>query len=106
MVHQIATYAEFCEKVTNMKDDKLIVVDFWATWCGPCIKIAPVLDNIAKEQSDITVYKVDVDANSETSEAVQISCMPTFKFFKNGMCLDTCEGANEAKLRSLIEKHK
>jgi len=106
MVHQIATHDEFKTKVSSAKDNKLIVVDFWATWCGPCIRIAPTLEKIASEESAITVYKVDVDENSETMEAEGIECMPTFKFYKDGVCVETVMGANEAKLREMIAKHK
>lgn len=106
MVHQIATIEEFTSKVSDNKDNKLIVVDFWATWCGPCVRIAPVLQKIADENEDIIVYKVDVDENPDTMEAQGIECMPTFKFFKNGECVETLMGANEAKLRAMVAEHK
>ena len=67
MVHQIATKAEFEQKLAEA-GDKLVVVDFWATWCPPCVAIAPVFVQISEEMADSAIfYKVDVDANSETS---------------------------------------
>merc|ERR1719223_58312 len=56
--------------------------------------------------SDVLFFKVDVDKNTQASEYAEISCMPTFKIYKAGKCLDTIEGASEAKLRASITKHK
>ena len=68
-----------------LSQDKLVVVDFTATWCPPCQAIAPKFAEHAEEVKAYAVLvKVDVDDNAETAEACEISCMPTFQFYKNG----------------------
>merc|ERR1711907_35248 len=79
-VKMIETKAEFDKLLADNKD-KLVLVDFTATWCPPCQRIAPVFAQIA---ADAILVKVDVDANAETAQACGISCMPTFQAFKGG----------------------
>jgi thioredoxin 1 len=74
--------------------DKLVMVDFWATWCGPCKMLGPVIEELAKEQGDrITVGKLDVDKNPEIAGRFGIRGIPTVKFFKNGKELSSISGA-------------
>ena len=70
------TDADFEQEVE--KNDKLTVVDFWATWCGPCRMIAPVLDQLAAEYKDkVKVTKLDVDANQRTATQFNVRSIPT-----------------------------
>ena len=70
-----------------------ILVDFWATWCGPCRMIAPVLEEIAEEQAEpIRIVKVDVDNNPELSNRFGIRNIPTLLFFKGGELKDQVVG--------------
>jgi len=70
-----------------------ILVDFWATWCGPCRMIAPALEEIAEEQADaVRIVKVDVDNNPELSNRFGIRNIPTLLFFKGGEVKDHVVG--------------
>jgi thioredoxin 1 len=86
--------------------DKLIVVDFTATWCGPCKRIAPTYENLSKEFGNVAVFlKVDVDDNDETTASCKIKSMPTFLYYKNGEKIDEGHGADPDQLREKIEKN-
>jgi thioredoxin 1 len=77
-----------------LQDEKLVIVDFWAVWCGPCRMISPLLDEIEEEMSDqITVVKVNVDDASDISMRYRIMSIPTLLFFKNGQVVDKTVGA-------------
>ncbi|WP_232661209.1 thioredoxin [Pseudonocardia sp. TRM90224] len=77
-----------------LKSNKTVVVDFWATWCGPCKMVAPVLDEIAGEHSDkLTVAKLDVDQNQVTATAYNVMSIPTLIVFKDGRPVKQIVGA-------------
>ncbi|XP_017875381.1 thioredoxin-2 [Ceratina calcarata] len=86
--------------------DKLVVIDFFATWCGPCKMIAPKMEGLSKEITDVIFLKVDVDVCEDLAGEYEITSMPTFIFIKNGKVLETFSGANFDKLKSTIQKHK
>jgi thioredoxin 1 len=77
-----------------LKSDKVVVVDFWATWCGPCKMVAPVLDEIAGENKDkLTVAKLDIDANPSTARDYQVMSIPTMIVFQDGKPVKQIVGA-------------
>ena len=97
---KIATNTSFDEL---LQSEKLVIVDFWATWCGPCRMLSPLLDEIEEEMSDkITVVKVNVDDADEIAMRYRIMSIPTLLFFKNGQLVDKTVGAMPK--RTLVEK--
>ncbi|MBU1726428.1 MAG: thioredoxin [Candidatus Omnitrophica bacterium] len=84
-----------------------VLVDFWAVWCGPCLRLAPVIDQITKEfKGRLKVCKLNVDDAPETAASYEIMSIPTIAIFKNGKVTDKIVGAlPRAELESLIKKH-
>ncbi len=83
-----------------------VLVDFWATWCGPCKMVAPVLEEIASEKAgDLRVVKLDVDANPETARDFQVVSIPTLILFKDGAPVKRIVGAKgkAALLREIAD---
>ena len=88
---KVATNTNFSDL---LQDSKLVVVDFWATWCGPCRMLSPILDEVEAEMpNDITVVKVNVDDADEIAAQYRIMSIPTLLFFKNGKVVDKTVGA-------------
>lgn len=86
------TDATFMNEIEQHKG--LAVVDFWATWCGPCRMIAPILDQLASEYNGkAKVAKVDVDTNQQTAMRFNVRSIPSILFFKDGKHVDTVVGA-------------
>ena len=89
------------------KHEGLVVVDFWATWCGPCRAIAPIIDQLASQYAGkVKVTKVDVDANQRTGMRFNVRSIPTLLFFKNGKVVDQVIGAQpRANIESKFQQH-
>ena len=118
MVKTLETYTEAQNFIEGQNGD-LVVVEYTATWCPPCKRFVPIYQDMettyqeyAEQAADtgeevhrVLFTKVDVDANSETAEAHNISCMPTFILYKNGAQVGKLEGASEEKLDALIVEH-
>ncbi|KAF8534719.1 thioredoxin-like protein [Trichophaea hybrida] len=106
MVQQISTREQY-DNVLEKAGDKLVVIDFFATWCGPCKIIAPQVEKLSKEFEEVEFYKLDVDEHQQIAAELAVRAMPTFLFFKNGKKLtDDVVGANVKALRAAIEKHR
>jgi thioredoxin 1 len=79
---------------STITDNKLVLVDFWAPWCGPCRMVAPVLDEIAGEHGDkVTIVKVNTDENQTVASKHGIMSIPTMMLFKDGEKIDQMVGA-------------
>lgn len=104
MVHKIVNQEDLENKFKDA-GDKLVVIDFYATWCGPCKRIAPFIDELEKKHQDKVLFlKVDVDENEAITATYSIEVMPTFVLVRNGKHLDTMTGSDEKKLQETIEK--
>ncbi|WOL08895.1 thioredoxin H1 [Canna indica] len=82
---------------------KLVVVDFTASWCGPCRMIAPIFTELAKKFTNVSFLKVDVDELKDVAQEFDIEAMPTFVFLKEGNIVDKLIGANKDDLPKKIE---
>lgn len=98
------TDANFSQMIQS---EQPVLVDFWATWCGPCQMLAPVVDALAQEAAGrFVVGKLDVDKNPETSMKYGIQSIPTLIIFKNGQEVDRLMGAQTAAaLKAKLEVH-
>lgn len=90
-----------------LKSSTPVLVDFWATWCGPCKALAPKLDEIAKEYSGkIMVAKVDIDQNRQTPTTYGVRGVPTLALFKDGKVIDQIVGNHpKENITALLDKH-
>nr|CAD2176834.1 unnamed protein product [Meloidogyne enterolobii]CAD2180229.1 unnamed protein product [Meloidogyne enterolobii] len=85
---------------------KLVVIDFFATWCGPCRLMTPKFNKLADEFVDPIYVGIDVDEHEHIAANYEINVMPTFVFFKDGKKLTVIEGNNYEELRKTIESNK
>ncbi len=107
MVQQVNNKQEL-QSVLEAAGDSLVVVDFYATWCGPCKTIKPKVDELAVElkQDKVFVVNVDLDESAELKAEYGISSMPTFILFKNAEKVDMMTGTNLEQLKEIIETNK
>ena len=89
------------------KHDGLVVVDFWATWCGPCRMIAPVLDQLAKDfDGKVKIAQVDLDANQKSAMRFNARSIPMLLFFKDGKVVDQIVGAQpKTNIEAKFKQH-
>ena len=98
--------SNFEEKV--LKNENLVLCDFWAEWCGPCKQISPILEELSEElkENKITIVKVNIDENPETPSKYGIMSIPTLLLFKEGKLISTQVGLQQkSDLISWIENH-
>ena len=86
------TQSNFDETIAN---NEIVIIDFWAPWCGPCKMIAPVLEQIAEERDNLTIAKVNVDNNPNSPGKFGVRGIPTLVLFHNGKMVDQATGAKQ-----------
>ncbi|MGL4396456.1 MAG: thioredoxin, partial [Hyphomicrobium sp.] len=101
-----ATSASFAKDVIEASRDALIIVDFWATWCGPCKQLTPILEKVVLSYGGkVRLVKIDVDANQAIAAQLRIQSMPTVYAFRDGRPLDGFMGAQpESAVRAFVER--
>ncbi len=101
----LVTDATFGQEVEQHKG--LAIVDFWATWCGPCHMVAPILEQLAGQyQGKLKVAKMDVDVNQKTPMRFNVRSIPSILFFKDGRHVDTLVGAHPKPMfEQKIQQH-
>ena len=88
-----------------LQSDKTVLLDFWASWCGPCRMLSPIVDQVADERPDVKVGKVNVDEQPELAGQFGIMSIPALLVFKNGKLVNQAVGARpKALLRALLGK--
>ncbi len=99
------TDANFDEVIDDR--DNLIVVDFWATWCSPCVALSPVIEELAEKYADqkVTVGKLNVDENQNVTAKFGIRSIPAILFFKKSELIDTVIGGSLQVLEEKIKEH-
>ena len=105
-VESLGTKADF-DKCLKDAGDKVVAIEFMATWNRPCQLIVPQFEEMAKEFTNVICKKVDIDDNEETAQAVNLESFPTFKFFKNGEEIkeDQIQGSASGIIREVLKKH-
>jgi thioredoxin 1 len=104
---KIVTITDQTFEAEVLKSDTPVLVDFWATWCGPCRAVAPVLDQLAEENDGkVRIAKLNVDENQQTAFQFQVSSIPTFILFKDGKMADRMLGAMpKTAFQSFIDRN-
>ncbi|XP_033029370.1 thioredoxin-like [Lacerta agilis] len=105
MVKTVGNLMEFQTELTNA-GGKLIVVDFSATWCGPCKMIKPFFHSLLEKYPDVVFIEIDVDDAQDVAAHCDVKCMPTFQFYKNNQKVHEFSGANKEKLEETIKNLK
>ncbi len=86
-----------------LKSEKTVLVDFWATWCGPCRMIAPILEEVAAERPDVKVCKIDVDEQGDLAAQFGVVSIPTLVVMKNGTAVNKSVGViPKAKILQML----
>jgi len=99
-VHNVTSTAEFKEVIKS----GAVIIDAFATWCGPCKQIAPLLTQLSKANENVKFYKVDVDELPDVAQELGVRAMPTIFLYKDGEKVEQVTGANPPAITALVAK--
>lgn len=102
MVHSIASANEFRESTASGK----VLVDFFATWCGPCKMVSPLIEKLDTQYSDIKFFKLDIEAVPEIASELEVSTVPTFILYNDGKVVNIVRGAAPPKIKAALDELK
>ncbi len=91
-------------KLMIVSDDKFVIIDYNATWCGPCKKIAPIYAELAKNNPGVVFATMDTDKLPQVTEGERVTSLPTFILYHNRQEIDRVEGASTTQLKALVNK--
>lgn len=107
MAGNVNVYTSEDMKFENLSKNPLTLVDFWATWCGPCRMLSPIVEELAAETPDVVFAKVDVDENMELATGLQITGVPTLMLFKDGKLVERMVGVQpKENIKKIIDAHR
>ena len=104
---EVKVYTSEDMKPENLSKNHLTLVDFWASWCGPCRMIAPIVEELAAETEGVTFAKVNVDENADVAIGLGIQAIPTLYLFKDGKAVDKAVGVQTKEaLKAMIDRNR
>mmetsp|Transcript_20893 Transcript_20893/g.24035 ORF Transcript_20893/g.24035 Transcript_20893/m.24035 type:complete len:106 (+) Transcript_20893:140-457(+) len=105
MVDYVKSLEEY-DALLELSKTQLIVLHFTAAWCGPCQKIAPILQNMVDVEPDVKFCKVDVDENKSIANKCEVNALALIHFYKNGIKVAELKGANAEQIQEQVTLHK
>ena len=104
---EVKVYTSEDMKFENLSKDHLTLVDFWASWCGPCRMIAPIVEALAEETEGVTFAKVNVDEEPDVAMGLGIQAIPTLYLFRDGKAVDKAVGVQtKDALKAMIDRNR
>ncbi|GJM89015.1 hypothetical protein PR202_ga05610 [Eleusine coracana subsp. coracana] len=104
-IHSLDEWSMQIDEANSTDTKKLVVIDFTASWCGPCRIMAPIFEGLAKKNPNVVFLKVDVDEMKAIAEQFAVEAMPTFLFMKDGEVKDRVVGAMKEELEKKLQLH-